>query len=215
MIPYYLWQDLSAVVDYLKTFGVEFDVSWFAPHFEFRCPQIGVLEQAGVTLEFRQALEPWYVLGEEAGAGGTTRYVDSSLERIQVKVNGMYSPSHCVTVNGVRIPLQNTGTTGEYVGAVRYRAWQPPSCLHPTIPVHTPLVFDLVDTANSRSLGGCRYHIDSPGGLNPEAFPINALEAESRRAARFFRMGHTGGRIVPVIPEQSPSFPWTLDLRRV
>jgi uncharacterized protein (DUF2126 family)/transglutaminase-like putative cysteine protease len=215
MIPYYLWQDLSAVVDYLKTFGVEFDVSWFAPHFEFRCPQIGVLEQAGVTLEFRQALEPWYVLGEEAGAGGTTRYVDSSLERIQVKVNGMYSPSHCVTVNGVRIPLQNTGTSGEYVGAVRYRAWQPPSCLHPTIPVHTPLVFDLVDTANSRSLGGCRYHIDSPGGLNPEVFPINALEAESRRAARFFRMGHTGGRIVPVIPEQSPSFPWTLDLRRV
>ncbi len=214
MLPEFLWEDLNQVVTALADAGIDFDVSWFAPHFEFRCPQIGTFSQAGVDVEIRQALEPWYVLGEEAGAGGTTRYVDSSVERLQVKVCGLFSPALCVLVNGVRIPLHPTKKTGEYVGGVRYRAWQPPSCLHPTIAVHTPLLFDLADTVNNRSLGGCRYHIDHPGGLNPETYPINALEAESRRAARFFRLGHHGGHLVPVEPEIAPDFPMTLDLRR-
>jgi uncharacterized protein (DUF2126 family) len=140
--------------------------------------------------------------------------VDSSVERLQVKVSGMFSSARCIAVNGVRVPLQSTGTPGEFVGGVRYRAWQPPSCLHPNIPVHTPLVVDLVDTAIGRSLGGCRYHVDHPGGLNPEGIPINALAAESRRAGRFFRQGHTGGAFTPRIPDPSPDFPCTLDLRR-
>jgi uncharacterized protein (DUF2126 family) len=127
----------------------------------------------------------------------------------------MFSQGHCITVNGVKVPLQSTGTQGEYVGGVRYRAWQPPSCLHPMIAVHTPLVIDLVDVVNQRSLGGCRYHVDHPGGLNPEGIPVNALAAESRRAGRFFRMGHTGGVLIPQIPNISPDFPCTLDLRRV
>ncbi len=207
MLPHYLWEDLRSVVATLHRSNIDFDVRWFAPHFEFRCPQIGSFEQHGIHVEIRQALEPWYVLGEEAGAGGTTRYVDSSVERLQVKVSGLYSKNFCLAVNGTRIPLQATETNGEFVGGVRYRAWQPPSCLHPTIPVHTPLVFDLVDLGNNRSLGGCRYHIDHPGGLNPETYPINALEAESRRAARFFRIGHTGGYFVPRNPEVQQSSP--------
>ncbi|MFN9721582.1 MAG: DUF2126 domain-containing protein [Planctomycetota bacterium] len=214
MLPYYLWQDLSAIVDYLRGQGLEFDVNWFGAHFEFRCPLIGTFEANGVHVELRQALEPWYVLGEEPGAGGTTRYVDSSVERLQVRVTGMYSSAACIAVNGVRVPLKATETPGEFVGGVRYRAWQPPSCLHPGIRVHTPLVFDLVDTGNSRSLGGCRYHVDHPGGLNPEGYPVNALAAESRRAARFFRIGHTGGLMIPREPVVSPEFPHTLDLRR-
>ena len=143
-----------------------------------------------------------------------TRFVDSSVERLQVKVTNMFSPAMCIAVNGVRVPLQATDTPGEYVGGVRYRAWQPPSCLHPSIGVHTPLVFDLVDTANDRSLGGCRYHVDHPGGLNPDGYPVNALAAESRRSGRFFRMGHTGGLMQPKTPRMSPDFPCTLDLRR-
>jgi hypothetical protein len=135
------------------------------------------------------------VLGEEPGTGGTTRYVDSSVERIQAKVSGWFSQRYSVTCNGFELPWQATPRNGEYIAGVRYRAWQPPSCLHPLIPVHTPLVFDIVDRALGRSLGGCRYHIDHPGGLNPGVYPINALEAESRRAARFFRMGHTGGAV--------------------
>jgi uncharacterized protein (DUF2126 family) len=214
MLPHYLWSDLSSVVDYLKAGGLDFDVSWFGAHLEFRCPLMGTFEASGVTVELRQALEPWYVLGEEPGAGGTTRYVDSSLERLQIKTTGMYSSGMCITVNGVRVPLKATDTAGEFVGGVRYRAWQPPNCLHPSIAVHTPLVVDLVDTVSKRSLGGCRYHIDHPGGLNPEGIPVNALAAESRRAGRFFRMGHTGGLLDPKEPRMSPDFPDTLDMRR-
>ncbi len=214
MLPHYLWSDLSSIVDYLKSGGLDFDVNWFGAHLEFRCPLIGTFEANGVKIELRQALEPWYVLGEEPGSGGTTRYVDSSLERLQVKTTGMFSPGMCITVNGVKVPLQSTDTAGEFIGGVRYRAWQPPNCLHPTIAVHTPLVVDLVDTANNVSLGGCRYYVEHPGGLNPEGYPVNTLAAESRRAGRFFRMGHTGGYMVPKTPVMSPDFPYTLDLRR-
>ena len=205
--------DTQTVVE-LRQDGIDFDVHWFGAHLEFRCPLIGTFEYSGVHVELRQALEPWYVLGEEPGGSGMTRFVDSSVERLQVKVTGMFSQSMCLAVNGVRIPLQPTETQGEFVGGVRYRAWQPPNCLHPNIGVHTPLVFDLVDTANGRSLGGCRYNVEHPGGLNPDGYPVNALAAESRRSGRFFRMGHTGGLMVPKTPQMSPDFPCTLDLRR-
>ena len=215
MLPYYLWKDIESVVGVLKSAGLDFEADWFGTHLEFRCPLMGTFDSNGVHVEIRQALEPWYVLGEEPGGGGMTRFVDSSLERLQVRVTGMFSQGHCITVNGVKVPLQSTGTQGEYVGGVRYRAWQPPSCLHPMIAVHTPLVIDLVDVLNKRSLGGCQYHVEHPGGLNPEGIPVNALAAESRRAGRFFRMGHTGGVLIPQIPDISPDFPCTLDLRRV
>src|SRR6202012_2428275 len=156
------------------------------------------------TIELRQAIEPWYVLGEEPGGGATARFVDSSVERMQVRVTGLIAERCCVTCNGRRVPLQSTGTPGDYVCGVRYRAWQPPRCLHPTIPVHTPLVFDVIDAAAERSIGGGTYHVAHPGGRNYETFPVNSNEAESRRMARFFAYGHTPGRI-PVPPrEENP-----------
>ena len=143
------------------------------------------------------------------------RYVDSSVERMQVLVRGMTGERHMVTCNGVRVPLHPTGTHGEFVSGVRYRAWQPPNCLHPTIPVHTPLVFDLLDTWNDRSLGGCTYHASHPGGRSHESFPVNSYEAESRRLARFFQHGHTGWPDLAAEPPTSPDFPFTLDLRMI
>jgi uncharacterized protein (DUF2126 family) len=215
MLPHYVWGDLEDVIDDLRRSGYPMQAEWFAPHFEFRFPQIGDLELKNIHLEIRQALEPWHVLGEEAGAGGTVRYVDSSVERLQVKALGLTESRHVITVGGHVVPLQTTGSNSEYVAGVRYRAWQPTSCLHPTIGVHTPLVFDVVDTWNNRSLGGCTYHVTHPGGLSYSTFPVNAYEAESRRLSRFFRLGHTPGPMQPHDPGRHPKFPFTLDLRRV
>ena len=154
------------------------------------------------------------MLGEEAGGGGTSRAVDSSIERLQVQVDGMTEGRHVVTCNGRPVPLHPTGVEGRSVAGVRYRAWCPPRCLHPTIPVHTPLVIELVDTWRGRSMGGCTYHVSHPGGMNSDRFPINALEAESRRAARFVEGGHTPGMMEPVRERTNRAFPMTLDLRR-
>jgi uncharacterized protein (DUF2126 family) len=214
MLPHFVRQDFEDVMEESKLAGYEMDIEWFAPHFEFRFPVMGEFAQRSMRVELRKAIEPWYVLGEEPAGGYTARYVDSSVERLQVKIVGMTEPRHVVTCNGRKVPLHPTGTQGEYVAGVRYRAWQPPSCLHPTIPVDTPLVIDIVDTWQNRSLGGCVYHVGHPGGLNPETFPVNAFEAESRRGARFLRMGHRGGVLPTVQEEANPDFPMTLDLRR-
>jgi uncharacterized protein (DUF2126 family) len=215
MLPHFVEQDFEDVLGDLQETGYMFEAGWFDPHVEFRFPYCGAITRRGVHVELRQALEPWHVLGEEPGAGGAVRYVDSSVERLQVKVAGMTDPRHVVSCNGRRVPLQPTGTSGEFVAAVRYRAWQPPSCLHPTISVHAPLVFDIVDTWNAKSIGGCVYHVSHPGGRSYETFPVNAYEAESRRLSRFFDIGHTPGSI-PLPPEErNAEFPFTLDLRRL
>ncbi len=215
LLPHFVWSDLREVIDECRDFGIPLEVDWFASHFEFRFPRIGTINQLGIEMELRQGVELWYVLGEEPGGGGTTRYVDSSVERLQVKVTGMTDLRHLVTCNGRRVPLCATGTAGEFVAAVRYRAWQPPSCLHPLIEVHTPLVFDLFDSWNGRSIGGCTYHVSHPAGRNYDTFPVNAYEAEARRAARFFAAGHTPGPMPSPAAESNPLFPLTLDLRRV
>jgi uncharacterized protein (DUF2126 family) len=214
MLPHFIQLDWADVMTDLREAGFEFQTEWFAPHFEFRFPQIGSVARQGIRLELRHALEPWHVLGEEASATGTVRNVDSSVERLQVKVAGMTGERFVVACNGRRVPLHATGETGEYVAGVRYRAWQPPSCLHPNIPVHSPLVFDIVDTWSGRSIGGCTYHVTHPGGRANKQFPVNAQEAESRRLSRFQDTGHTPGMMVVPPEERNPEFPFTLDLRR-
>jgi uncharacterized protein (DUF2126 family)/transglutaminase-like putative cysteine protease len=214
MLPHFVAADFHDVLDDLRRAGYPFELAWFDPHFEFRYPFFGRVNYAGVDIELRQATEPWYVLGEEPAGGGMSRFVDSSVERLQVKVEGLTSDRYVVTCNGRRLPLQSTGKRGEWIAGVRYRAWQPPSCLHPTIPVHTPLVFDLYDRWIGRSIGGCTYHVAHPGGRSYDTFPVNANEAEARRSARFFPFGHTPGPIAPPAREYNPQFPTTLDLRR-
>jgi uncharacterized protein (DUF2126 family) len=214
MLPHFIWADLCDVIEELNQFGYPLQTDWFAPHLNFRFPRLGDFAAQGVKAELRLALEPWHVMGEEGAVGGTARFVDSSVERVQLHVSGLVSDRHAVTCNGRLIPLQPTGKVGEFVGAVRYRAWNPPSALHPTIGVQAPLVFDLVDTWMSRSMGGCQYHVAHPGGLSYATFPVNAYEAEARRLNRFFRTGHTPGVMAVPKEERNPNFPFTLDLRR-
>jgi uncharacterized protein (DUF2126 family)/transglutaminase-like putative cysteine protease len=236
MLPHHLWADFREVIGELREAGYPFDENWYQAFVEFRLPRYGTLQFGDITLELRAAIEPWNVLGEENSTQGTARYVDSSIERLQVKVTGLTGERYVIACNGRRVPLRNTGIQGEFVAGVRYRAWQPPSALHPTIGVHSPLVFDLIDTWSGKSIGGCTYHVMHPGGRGYEDLPINAYAAESRRVTRFETMGHTTGLFTPPpwLPPMSrfyPSesiprpmapppeeilheYPYTLDLRR-
>jgi uncharacterized protein (DUF2126 family) len=215
MLPYFVEQDLEDVVAEQNAAGFPLKAEWFAPHFEFRFPKYGDFATFGTEVELRQALEPWHVMGEEGAAGGAVRYVDSSVERLQVLVTGLAPDRYTLTCNGRRIPLRSTGTVGEFVAGVRYKAWAPPSALHPLIPAHSPLIFDLVDTWMNRSMGGAQYHVAHPGGRSYDTFPVNAFESESRRLARFVRMGHTPQKVTPQADTPNIEFPFTLDLRKV
>ncbi|HPG61411.1 MAG TPA: transglutaminase family protein [Casimicrobium sp.] len=217
MLPTFIKMDFEDVLEDLampENGGYEFDPAWFAPHFEFRFPLFGEIAVRGIELSVRGALEPWHVMGEEGAPGGTVRYVDSSLERLEVFVTGLNDSRYVITANGKALPLQPTGTQGNFVAGVRYKAWNPPSALHPSIQVHAPVTFDIVDTWMNKSLGGCQYHVQHPGGSNPSTFPINSFEAESRRLTRFVRMGHTPGRMNVQPARINPEYPFTLDLRR-
>ena len=214
MLPHFVAADMRDVVRDLQAAGYAFDFAWLAPFIEFRFPRYGTVTYDNIELELRQAIEPWHVLGEEVTAGTTARYVDSSVERLQAKVNGMTDTRHVITCNGRALPLRAaSGAPGEFVAGVRYRAWHPPSALHPTIGVHTPLTFDIVDTWSGRSIGGCTYHVAHPGGRNYETLPVNANEAEARRLARFWDHGHTPGPMTVAPEPANPDFPLTLDLR--
>ncbi len=213
MLPHYIVADMQDVVRELNDAGYAFDAEWYAPFVEFRFPRFGTVTYQDVQLELRLAIEPWNVLGEEVRVGATARYVDSSVERLQVKVSGMSDSRYAVTCNGRQVPLAPTGVPGVSVAGVRYRAWAPPSALHPTIGVQAPLTFDIVDTWNNRSIGGCTYHVAHPGGRNYATFPVNAFEAEARRIGRFWRHGHTPGPLSFKSEALNPAFPLTLDLR--
>ena len=214
MLRHFVWQDFQDVLRSMKRAGHAFAEDWFLPFLEFRFPFVGRIEERGMSLELHAALEPWHVLGEESTGQGTARYVDSSVERLQVLVRGLPGDRYAVSCNGRLVPLHPTGEQGTYVAGVRYKAWNPPSSLHSTIDVHGPLVFDLVDVANERSIAGGTYHVVHPGGRNYSTFPLNANEAEARRGARFVEHGGTQGR-VRLRPERvHPDLPFTLDLRR-
>jgi uncharacterized protein (DUF2126 family) len=236
MLPHYVWEDLRDVVNDLNEHGYPFQLEWLAAFEEFRFPHYGRVQLDDIEIELRWAIEPWHVLGEEVSSFGTSRYVDSSLERLQVKVSGLTPGRYVLACNGRRVCLNATGKHGEFVGGVRYRAWQPPSALHPTIGIHSPLVFDLIDTWNGKSIGGCTYHVSHPGGRSYDRFPVNANEAESRRGNRFFDINHTPGAL-PITPagkilreffehkhpprpmapppeEPADEYPHTLDLRK-
>lgn len=236
MLPHYVWEDMRDVVRDLNEHGYPFQLEWLAAFEEFRFPHYGRVQIDDIQIELRWAIEPWHVLGEEVSSFGTSRYVDSSIERLQVKVFGLAPGRYVLACNGRRVCLNATGKHGEYVGGVRYRAWQPPSALHPTIGIHSPLVFDLIDTWNGKSIGGCTYHVSHPGGRSYDRFPVNANEAESRRGNRFFDFNHTPGAL-PISPagkilreffenkhpprpmapppeEPADEYPHTLDLRR-
>ena len=213
LLPHFVATDLRDVVNDLRRDDYPFASEWFDPFVEFRFPRFGTVTYDGITLELRQAIEPWHVLGEEVGTSGTARYVDSSVERLQIKATGIVDHRHAVTCNGRVVPLTATGIPGEFVAGVRFRAWSPASALHPTIRVQAPLRFDLVDRWSQRAIGGCTYHVAHPGGRNYETFPVNANEAESRRLARFWPHGHTPGPVNVHDEPRNPALPTTLDLR--
>jgi len=236
MLPHYVYEDMKEVCEDLQRAGYPFQIAWLDTFYEFRFPLCGKIDVLDMELQLRQGIEPWHVLGEEAASGGTARFVDSSVERIEVKMINFNADRYLVTCHGIPVPLRETTTKGVYVAGVRYRAWSPPSALHPTIGKDVPLVFDVFDTWNNRSVGGCVYHVSHPGGRAYDTFPVNAYEAEGRRISRFWNEGHTQGSYTPInpyagitrylekntIPRKfdppsvviNPEYPNTLDLRQ-
>lgn len=237
MLPHYVRRDLEEVTNDLADAGFDYSLDWLEPFFEFRFPTYGKVNIQDIEIELRLAIEPWHVLGEEISQSGTARYVDSSVERVQVKVSGLTDSRHMLVCNGHAIALRSTGVHGEYVAGIRFQAWNPPSAMHPTIGIHSPLVFDVIDTWNQRSIGGCVYRVSHPGGRSYDIAPVNSFEAEARRITRFADIGYTPGviqpppeidaemsftpslkskkiRKIPARPSFNPEYPHTLDLRR-
>jgi uncharacterized protein (DUF2126 family)/transglutaminase-like putative cysteine protease len=215
LLPAFVEADITDVVDDLRAHGIDFDLRWLDPFLQFRFPLLGTAQLGPITLELRAAIEPWHVLGEQATGSGTARYVDSSVERLQVRIDGATPGRHVLTCNALAVPVRPRPNAADQVAGVRFRAWAPPSALHPTIAVHSPLVFEVIDTWSGQSIGGCTYHVVHPGGRAYDRFPVNANEAEARRSARFHLGGHADGAELATLGAPDPELPYTLDLRRV
>ncbi len=215
LLPHHVWTDFKEVLsDLSSAHGFPFRPDWYDAQFEFRFPEVGSVQVEGMTLRLRNAIEPWLVLGEENSGGGTSRYVDSSLERVEATIEGEWSDRYVLTCNQVEVPLRDYGPNLKGAG-VRFRSWQPWSSLHPTIPSHAPLVFDIYDKTVGRSVGGLTYFVSHVGGRSHETRPVNDLEAEGRRRVRFVPGQHTPMSYNPIAPRANKHQFWTIDLRFV
>lgn len=205
MISHYIRRDMEEVILYLNDQGIDFKMKWLEPFMEFRFPVLGRMVVDETELVLRAGIEPWNVLGEEMSSSGTARFVDSSMERVEVSLRNFNADRYKLLCNKTIVPVYNTSTPMHFVAGVRYKAWAPPSAMHPTKKVDTPLVFDIYDSWNKRSIGGCTYHVSHPGGRNYDTFPINAFEAEGRRVTRFYEENHTPQALTTVVDQQAMS----------
>ncbi|MGZ3422858.1 MAG: transglutaminase family protein [Polyangiales bacterium] len=214
LLPYWMWRDFEDVLAFLEGRELGLPADAYRPFLELRCPVVGTLRAGDVRLEVRNAIEPWNVLGEETTASGTSRYVDSSMERIEVRAEGLVAERHAVLVNGYVMPMRATPRRDEHVGGIRFRAWAPPHALHAHLGIHHPVRLDVVDLWAERSIGACAYHVWHPEGRSYDKGPLTSFEASARRAQRFTIEGPLPSPVRARRLSIHDESPYSIDLRR-
>ncbi len=142
-LPAYLWNDLSQILRDLARAGFPLPESTFRAIADWRLPVMLDWQQEGASLTIRKALESWPLLCETPLEGGSTsRFVDTSIERLEFLANPQFA-RHCkIRINGRLLPLQ-TFPDGMFGAGLRYRRSALHPSLHPGIAPQLPLSLDI------------------------------------------------------------------------
>jgi len=215
-LPYYLAHDLGEVLDDVERAGFGLDEALVAEILDDGHRRFGEAElDDGVRLEVRRAVEFWPLVGDLSQQNQTTRLVDASTTRLELRLVG---PQPGTVRVGVRVgdrsyllPMvqHEAGDQRIAVFGVRYRTFAPRPGLHPSLEPVDPLVVDVVGMQARR----IALHSWIPGGGVYPALPADDEEAARRRADRMVITDAEPPRFAA--PPRSALSRFALDTRRI
>jgi uncharacterized protein (DUF2126 family)/transglutaminase-like putative cysteine protease len=143
-LPTALWMDLTNVLSDLAQFGFGFEPTLFRDIWEWRFPAL--LEIDGLSV--RRGLDAWPLLAETPSIGGnTSRFVDTSAERLEFAATTDFQQDYSVFVNSRELSFRSLSPK-EPVAGLRYRSSALYPSLHPQLATQLPLWLTLIDRAS-------------------------------------------------------------------